>query len=221
MLHLSAHGSPGTVELEDEDGGPVEVTTGELMQALKHAGRTVPLIMLSSCSGGAEGTQAMAAGLLGQGADRVIAMLAPVTDDYATTLARYFYRELASRPGATVGQALAQARYLAEEERSRAGQDRLPVPEYGVATLLAAGGDGPLIDPAAGKVPLPMVTTPPGGQAGAGPAGGGADRPPRPDARHHGHLAPRPGRGRTVRGRQRGGADRGRRDRQDGRWPGG
>ena len=164
VLHLSAHGSPGTVELEDEDGGPVEVTTGELMQALKHAGRTVPLIMLSSCSGGAEGTQAMAAGLLGQGADRVIAMLAPVTDDYATTLARYFYRELASRPGATVGQALAQARYLAEEERSRAGRDRLPVPEYGVATLLAAGGDGPLIDPAAGKVPLPVVTTPPGGK---------------------------------------------------------
>ena len=152
---MSAHGSPGTVELEDEDGGPVEVTTGELMQALKHAGRTVPLIMLSSCSGGAEGTQAMAAGLLGQGADRVIAMLAPVTDDYATTLARYFYRELASRPGATVGQALAQARYVAEEDRSRAGRDRLPVPEYGVATLLAAGGDGPLVDPATGKVPLP------------------------------------------------------------------
>ncbi len=164
VLHLSAHGSPGTVELEDEDGGPVEVTTAELMQALKHAGRTVPLIMLASCSGGAAGTQAMAAGLLGQGADRVIAMLAPVTDDYATTLARYFYRELASRPGATVGQALAQARYLAEEERSRAGRDRLPVPEYGVATLLAAGGDGPLVDPAAGKVPLPVVTTPPGGK---------------------------------------------------------
>src|SRR5580704_13705506 len=164
VLHLSAHGSPGTVELEDEDGAPAEVTTGVLMQALKHAGRPVPLIMLSSCSGGARGTQAMAAGLLGQGADRVIAMLAPVSDGYATTLARFFYRELASHPGLTVGQALAQARYLTEEDRSRADRDALPPPEYGVATLLAAGGDGPLVDPAADQVPLPVVTTPPGGK---------------------------------------------------------
>ena len=77
-------------------------------------------------------------------------MLAPVTDDYATTLARHFYQELASRPARlTAGQALARARYLAEEDRCTSGKDRLPAPEYGVATLLAAGGDGPLIDPAA------------------------------------------------------------------------
>ena len=63
-----------------------------------------------------------------------------------------------------MGQALAQARYLTGEDRSRAGRDPLPVPEYGVATLLAAGGDGPLVDPAAGQVPLPVVTTPPGGK---------------------------------------------------------
>ena len=165
VLHLSAHGSPSAVELEDEDGAPAEVTTGALMQALKHAGRPVPLIMLSSCSGGARGTQAMAAGLAGQGADRVIAMLAPVSDGYATTLARFFYRELSSRPGLTVGQALAQARYLTEEDRSRrADRDPLPSPEYGVATLLAAGGDGPLVDPGADEIPLPVVTTPPGGK---------------------------------------------------------
>ena len=57
----------GSVELEDEDGGPVAVTTGELMGALRHAGRPVPLIVLSSCSGGAAGSQAMAAGLVGAG----------------------------------------------------------------------------------------------------------------------------------------------------------
>jgi hypothetical protein len=38
------------VELEDEDGGPVRVTAEDLMRALKHAGRPVPLIVLSSCS---------------------------------------------------------------------------------------------------------------------------------------------------------------------------
>ena len=61
----------------------------------------------------------MAAGLIGRGADRVIAMLAPVTDGYATVLARYLYRELAARPDCTVGQALTRARILAEEDRSR------------------------------------------------------------------------------------------------------
>ena len=88
VLHLSAHGSAQSVELEDEDGNPVAVTAESLMQALKQAGRPVPLIVLSSCSGGSAATQAMAAGLIERGADRVIAMLAPVTDGYATLLAR-------------------------------------------------------------------------------------------------------------------------------------
>ena len=41
VLHLSAHGSPDTIELEDEDGAPVTVTQADLMGALKHAGRPV------------------------------------------------------------------------------------------------------------------------------------------------------------------------------------
>ena len=107
VLHLSAHGSAQSVELEDEDGNPVPVTAEALMGALQQAGRPVPLIVLSSCSGGSAATQAMAAGLIGRGADRVIAMLAPVTDGYATTLARHLYQELAARPELTAGQALA------------------------------------------------------------------------------------------------------------------
>ena len=163
VLHLSAHGSPASIELEDEDGAPAEVTTQALMQALRHAGRAVPLIMLASCSGGAAGSQAMAAGLAGQGADRVIAMLAPVTDSYATTLARHFYRELSKRPGLSAGQALARARYRAEEDRSAAAPHQRTAPEYGVPTLLAAGADGPLVDPVAAPEPLTLVTTRPGG----------------------------------------------------------
>ena len=38
VLHLSAHGSAGSVELEDEDGAPVTVTARELMDALRQAG---------------------------------------------------------------------------------------------------------------------------------------------------------------------------------------
>ena len=165
VLHLSAHGSPEAVELEDEDGNPVPMTPGALMDALRLAGRPVPLIVLSSCSGGASGSQAMAAELVRQGADRVVAMLAPVTDAYATRLARSLYRVLAGHPELTAGQALARARYLAEQDHARAaGRDRMPVPEFGVVTLLAAAGDGPLVDPAMPPQPLAVATTPPGGR---------------------------------------------------------
>jgi tetratricopeptide (TPR) repeat protein len=163
VLHLSAHGSARAVELEDEDGNPVPVTAEALMGALRQAGRPVPLIVLSSCSGGSAASQAMAEGLIARGGDRVIAMLAPVTDGYATVLARRLYQELAARPELTVGQALASARGLAEEDRARDSAGRLVLPEYGVAALLAAAQDGPLIDPAAQSVPLTVMTLAPGG----------------------------------------------------------
>ena len=165
VLHLSAHGSPQAVELEDEDGNPVQVPPGALMDALRLAGRPVPLIVLSSCSGGASGSQAMAAELVRQGADRVVAMLAPVTDAYATMLARGLYRVLAAHPELSAGQALARARYLAEQEHAKAaGRDQVPVPEFGVVTLLAAAGDGSLVDPALPPRPLAVATTPPAGR---------------------------------------------------------
>ena len=82
----------------------------------------------------------MAAGLIARGADRVIAMLAPVTDDYATILARHLYRELAARPELTAGQALARARYLAEEDRSPAGRGpACRCPEYGAGHAAGRG----------------------------------------------------------------------------------
>jgi hypothetical protein len=164
VLHLSAHGSPESVELEDEDGAPITVTSEALMKALKNSGKPMPLIVLSACSGGATGSAAMAAGLVARGADRVIAMLAPVTDTYATTLAGHFYQELSSHPALTVGHALARARYQTEEERSALAKDRLPRPQYGVATLFAATGDAPLVDPEAAPVPLTVSTSPPGGK---------------------------------------------------------
>ena len=106
---------------------------------------------------------ALAAGLAGRGADRVIAMLAPVTDRYATALAGHLYRQLAAHPELTAGRALARARYLAEDTHPRE-KDRVAVPEFGVVTLVAAGGDGPLVDPAAPAAPLAVATSRPGGR---------------------------------------------------------
>jgi hypothetical protein len=161
VLHLSAHGSPTSVELEDEDGRPVEVSTQRLVSALRDAGVRLPLIVLSSCHGGSASAQAMAAGLVRAGASRVIAMQTSVTDDYATALTAALYQELASRPDQPVAQALALARRRAED-RPRDQAHAAP-PEYGVATLLSAGADGPLVDVHAAPAPLTAPTAMPSG----------------------------------------------------------
>lgn len=82
---------------------------------------------------------------------------------YATILARHLYAELAQKPGQSVAQALAQARYLTEDTRRWAAGNRLVVPEFGVVTLLTAGGDGPLRHPTASAVPLTITPVVPGG----------------------------------------------------------
>ncbi|MGH3914444.1 MAG: CHAT domain-containing protein, partial [Pseudonocardiaceae bacterium] len=164
VLHLSAHGSAESIELENEDGAPVPVGATQLIDALRHAGKPVPLIMLSSCSGGASGAGALATGLIRRGADRVIAMQAPVTDHYATTLAASFYRELVTEPGQPVRQALARARRDTEHHLSITRQDKqAPLPEYGVPTLLTAHTDAALVDPATASQPLTRVTVVPSG----------------------------------------------------------
>ena len=104
-------------------------------------------------------------------------MLAPVTDPYATALAGQLYRQLAAHPELTVGAGAGPGPgSWPRQHPAQRSRDRVPVPEFGVVTLVAAGGDGPLADPALPSAPLAVATTPPGGQAGAGPADGGADR---------------------------------------------
>ncbi|GAA0453073.1 hypothetical protein Ade02nite_01180 [Paractinoplanes deccanensis] len=159
VLHLSAHGSPTTVELEDEDGNPQPAGCRELMTALKDARAGVPLIVLSSCAGAAGGDEALAAAMIAAGADRVLAMQAPVTDRYATRLLAAFYRELAA-PAAGAAGALARARR--DVERVRPEEDRQPRPEYAVATLLCAGPDEPLIDARLPPVELTAQVVPSG-----------------------------------------------------------
>jgi hypothetical protein len=52
VLHLSCHGLPDQLQLEDEDGRAVTVTAKHLLEPLHRAGRPLPMILLSSCHGG-------------------------------------------------------------------------------------------------------------------------------------------------------------------------
>ena len=170
VLHLSAHGSPQGVELEDEDGNPVLVDAGALVGALQAAQRPLPLIVISACAAAAaspDGRDALAAALVRHGADRVLSMQATVTDPYATALAEVFYAGLAA--GRTPSAALADARRELEERRQelrRAGPASPQAgrrPEYAVPVLLCAAGDPVLRDMAAAPEPLVRPARPPAG----------------------------------------------------------
>ncbi len=166
VLHLSAHGSTTSLELEDEDGEPVPVTAAGLVDVLRRAGRPVPLIVLSSCSGGAGGAAGLAAGLISGGADRVLAMNGPVPDDYATRLAAALYRDLVAHPDRPVGQALAVARQqMVTQDSTQAHRGERVGPWWALAGLWTAAGDGPLIDSSLPETPLPAVPDPPAGLA--------------------------------------------------------
>ncbi|GAB3938494.1 hypothetical protein GCM10027614_18670 [Micromonospora vulcania] len=159
VLHLSAHGSPYGVELEDREGNAVDVQAEDLVRALRRGGRPLPLIVLSSCGGAADADTGLATTLLRHGADRVIAMQTTVTDAYATRLLTSVYRALAE-DNTSVAAALAMARSELFDEAVGARTPNRP--EYAVPTLFASS-DGPLWDSAAQPVPLSNPTELPTG----------------------------------------------------------
>ncbi|WP_433061574.1 CHAT domain-containing protein [Dactylosporangium sp. CS-033363] len=155
VLHLSAHGSPYGVELEDRDGNAVDVRAEDLVRALRRGGRALPLIVLSSCGGAADADAGLAVTLLRHGADRVLAMQTSITDWYATRLLTGVYRALAE-DNVSVAEAVARARValVAEADGRR--------PEYAVPALFAAS-DGPLWEAGAREVHLRNPTELPTG----------------------------------------------------------
>lgn len=159
VLHLSAHGSPHGVELEDADGNAVDVQAEDLVRVLRRGGRSVPLIVLSSCHGAADADTGLAMTLVRHGAARVIAMQTEISDRYATGLITRVYRALVE-DNIPVAAALARAR--AAMFREAQDSDEYRAPEYAVAALFASA-DGPLWDPDATPEPLSNPTELPAG----------------------------------------------------------
>jgi tetratricopeptide (TPR) repeat protein len=156
VLHLSAHGSSTGVELEDEDGNAVPVGIPDLVHCLRAGGRPLPLVVLSSCAGAGEGGEGLAAALVRRGAGRVLAMQAPVTDRYATALARGLYQHLSTDGTLSVAGALAEARRELDDQRAVVRRTGTEVPpESAVPTLISRDDDLPLVDMRAEPQPLP------------------------------------------------------------------
>ncbi len=166
VLHISAHGRPGVLLLEDEQGQAREVTAAQLLGEAVPNGLMPPVICLAACYTDAEGEAqgaSFAAQLAQHGACAVVGTQTSVTDRYATLLFSRFYAELASNPYADVVQALSDARRAVQlglmSATDRFGQRLAGMDEWGVVSLLAGGPQVPVIDPDVPLIPAPVVRT--------------------------------------------------------------
>ena len=154
VLHISGHGSPGTLDLENEDGSARPVTADEFVDQAIPPGRMPPVITLSACytdAAASEGGTSFAARLCQRGAAAVIATETSITDTYATRLLARVYGTLAQARDPDVVAALADARrqVQAELETSpdRRDTELAGLGEWAAVTILAAAGSVPVLDP--------------------------------------------------------------------------
>ncbi|MGC5664538.1 tetratricopeptide repeat protein [Micromonospora sp. WMMD723] len=158
VLHLSGHGGPGVLELENETGAARQVDVGQFVREAIPVGRMPPVVVLAACYTGAEagvssvGGGSFAAGLLAAGASVVIASQTAITDVYATRMFAKIYENVAADPGADVIAAAAQARREVQQELERSAADGagrvLGLGEWAAVSVLAGVGRFPVIDPA-------------------------------------------------------------------------
>ena len=119
VLHISGHGSPGTLDLEDDDGTARPVTAAEFLEKAIPPGNMPLVISLSACytdAAAAEGGASFAAELARHGASAVIGTETSVTDIYATRLLARMYGALARSHAPDAVAALAAARREVQTE---------------------------------------------------------------------------------------------------------
>ena len=170
VLHVSAHGSPGSLDLENDDGTLRRVTAEEFSEEAIPPGKTPPVIALSACYTDATavgGGPSFAATLCQRGAQAVIATQTTITDRYATRMFARLYGKLAYARVPDVVAALADARREVQDGlRVSAGErDRglAALDEWAVVTVLAASGSIRLFTPdisAPAPVPSPRREIP-------------------------------------------------------------
>jgi hypothetical protein len=155
VLHISGHGSPGTLNLENQDGSARAVTADELADQAIPPGRMPPVITLSACYTDAAASQdgvSFAARLCQRGAAAVIATETSITDTYATRLLARLYGTLAQASDPDVVAALSEARRQVQAELETSGDRRdaelAGLGEWAAVTVLAAAGSVPVLDPA-------------------------------------------------------------------------
>ena len=172
VLHLTGHGAPGLLELEDEDGNARKVTADQFVTEAVPPGRMPPVIALAAChtDAAAAGDPSFAARLIARGANVVIGTETAVTDVYATRAFARIYGALADDEAMDVLGAVADARRTVQQELQGSpdeGEQRLgALGEWAVLTVLSRSGVAPPLDPAATtteRAPAPVSPRLPAG----------------------------------------------------------
>ena len=153
VLHITGHGSPGTLDLEGEDGSVRPVSAGELVDLAVPPGQMPPVITLSACYTDAAGSQdgvSFAARLCQRGAAAVIATETSITDAYATRLLARVYGALARTRDPDIIAALSEARREVQAGLGASPDKRdhllAGLGEWAAVTVLAAAGSVPVLD---------------------------------------------------------------------------
>ncbi|MGI5401146.1 tetratricopeptide repeat protein [Streptomyces sp. CA-135486] len=151
ILHLSGHGNPGQLELEDEEGQSRLVDADTFITEAVPAGRMPSVVALAAChtAVGDSERPSFAAGLAAHGAAAVIATETSITDIYATRVFARIYSALADHATADLIQAVAQARRTVHTDLARSPNARehkiAALEEWSTLTVLAAAGTLPLL----------------------------------------------------------------------------
>ena len=185
VLHISGHGSPGRLDLENDDGSACPVSAEEFVERAIPPGQMPPVITLSACytdAAASQGGASFAARLCQRGAAAVIATETSITDTYATRLLARVYGTLAQARSPDVVAALAGARRQVQAELETSPDQRdnelAGLGEWAAVTVLAAAGSVPVLDPertapaAPGAVPAADRRAWPGGRTGTSSGGG-------------------------------------------------
>jgi tetratricopeptide (TPR) repeat protein len=153
ILHLSAHGSPGILHLEDDQGQARAVDAETLVREAIPEGRMPRVISLAACytdAEGEDGAGSFAAQLAERGVGAIVATQTSVTDVYATRLFARVYAELAGSRSPDVVAAVARARRTVQQELAG---DSQPVAqlvagmdEWSVVSVLAAAPSVTVVD---------------------------------------------------------------------------
>jgi tetratricopeptide (TPR) repeat protein len=161
VLHLSCHGGPGTLELEDDHGTARMVTAKQLVEEAIPPGQMPPVFSMSACytdTPAAEGAPSFASELIDRGASVVVGTETSVTDWYATSVFARIYQELAQSAEPDIVSAVADARRLVQRHLSTSDHPRdtllANLDEWSVVTVLAGTGSTRVFDPTV-KAPLP------------------------------------------------------------------
>ncbi len=160
VLHLSGHGEPGTLVLENEQGIARTVDADTFVDEAIPTGSMPPVISLAACFTDAPaeaGAVSFAARLVARGASVVIGTETSVTDRYATQLFARVYGELAAAATPDVVRAVADARRVVQQQLTDSTDDRdrqlALLDEWSVVTVLAGSGSVPVFDPTVTAAP--------------------------------------------------------------------